>query len=34
MEIISDTYVTKGDVEDFGIVEERGVQGLLKYPAL
>ena len=27
MEIISDTYVTKGDVEDFGIVENEGFKG-------
>ena len=32
--LLSDTYVTKGDVEDFGIVEKREVQGLFKCPAL
>lgn len=32
--LLSDTYVTKGDMEDFGIVEKREVQGLFKCPAL
>ena len=32
--LLSDTYVTKGDVEDFGIFEKREVQGLFKCPAL
>ena len=27
MEIISDTYVTKGDVEEFGVVENEGFKG-------